>query len=102
MVRNNLVKINWAPSAENSLQKAYEYISERSRANAEKVKTAISDMIDKLPENPERHSLDKYKKNNPGNYRSFEKYNYRVTYKYTEKEIRIIRIRHTKQEPLEY
>jgi len=59
-------------------------------------------MIDKLPENPQRYAVDKFKRNNPGNYRAFEKYNYRIAYKHTDKEIHILRIRHVRQEPLEY
>lgn len=45
---------------------------------------------------------DKFKKNNPGNYRAFEKYSYRIAYKHTATEIRILRVRHVKQEPKEY
>lgn len=102
MVKRDLPVIKWVPSAEASLRKAYQYIKENSLVNAEMVKTGITEMIDKLPENPQRHGIDKFKRNNPGNYRAFEKYNYRIAYTHTDKEIYILRIRHVRQEPLKY
>jgi hypothetical protein len=55
-----------------------------------------------LPDHPEKYPPDKFKKNNPGNYGAFEKYTYRVAYKHTPMEIRILPMRHVKQEPKEY
>ncbi len=40
--------------------------------------------------------------NNPGNYRAFETNNYRVSYRYDEKQIRVLCIRHIRQKPLYY
>ena len=48
------------------------------------------------------YPLDKYRKNNDGSIRAFEKYSYRVAYQITKTEIRILRIRHTGREPLSY
>jgi len=78
MVKKKLPEIRWAQSAETSLRKAYQHIKETSVVNAENVKKTIIGMIDKLPENPQRYAVDKFKRNNPGNYRAFEKYNYRI------------------------
>lgn len=94
--------VSWNKNAYVALQKAYEYIKETSPANAEKVKEGILSITRKLPENPEKYPLDKFKINNPGNYRAFEKYSYRVAYRHTEKVIKILRIRHVKQEPKSY
>ena len=106
MVSKNLAKqrpvVSWNKSAYDALQKAYEYIKESSPASAEKVKEAILSMTRNLPDHPERHPLDKFKKDNPGNYRAFEKYSYRVSYRHTEKVIKILRVRHVKQEPKPY
>jgi plasmid stabilization system protein ParE len=71
-------------------------------SNAERVTTGIVKIIDGLIDHPEKYPPDKFKKDNPGNYRAFEKYSYRIAYKHTDKEIRILRIRHVKQEPKEY
>ena len=51
---------------------------------------------------PEKFPLDKYKINNDGSYRAFEKHRYRVAYRVLETEIKIITIRHTSMEPIEY
>ncbi|HEX5167556.1 MAG TPA: type II toxin-antitoxin system RelE/ParE family toxin [Cyclobacteriaceae bacterium] len=67
-----------------------------------KVRTGIIKIIDNLIHHPEKYPRDKFKKANSGNYRAFERYSYRVIYNITEKEIRILRFRHVKQEPKEY
>jgi plasmid stabilization system protein ParE len=95
-------EIVWNNKALASFKKAYEHIKEDSYINAEKVKEGITKIVDSLPDHPEKHPLDKYKKNNQGNYRAFEKYSYRVAYKITENEIIILRLRHVKQEPKGY
>ncbi len=92
----------WSNLASVYFKSAYERTKEESYKNAEMVKEGISKIVDGLPDNPEKYPPDKYKKNNTGNYRAFEKYSFRVAYVYTEKEIRILRVRHVKQEPKEY
>ncbi|WP_209332753.1 type II toxin-antitoxin system RelE/ParE family toxin [Lunatimonas salinarum] len=52
-----------------------------------------------MPKQPERYPLDRFKQDNPDNYRAFEKFSYRIAYRYTDKEIIILRFRHVKQEP---
>jgi len=49
--------------------------------------------------NPEKHNLDKFKVNNDGHFRAFEKHKIRVTYFISKNEIRIVRVRHTKMNP---
>ncbi len=93
------IKVNWNKRASQRFRKIYTEILEESYSNAEKVRQEITETIDQLPSHPEKYPPDKYKKDNPGNYRAFEKYSYRITYKHTDMEIRILRIRHVKQEP---
>ncbi|MEQ9426444.1 MAG: type II toxin-antitoxin system RelE/ParE family toxin [Cyclobacteriaceae bacterium] len=75
---------------------------ETSFQQAEIVETAILDKLEGLKTNPEKHPKDKYKKNNDGHFRAFETHSFRVAYKYSDKEIRVLRIRHVKQEPKSY
>ncbi|MBD3631175.1 type II toxin-antitoxin system RelE/ParE family toxin [Cyclobacterium sp.] len=96
------LKVSWTKSAFISLQKAYKKIKENSPASAEKVKETILVMTRNLPDHPEKYPLDRFKKDNPGNYRALEKYSYRVAYRHTDKEIKILRLRHVKQEPKPY
>jgi plasmid stabilization system protein ParE len=102
MVRKSLPVVVWNNRASASFKKAYEHIKEDSYSNAEKVRVGITKIVDGLPGHPEKYAPDKYKKNNKGHYRAFEKYSHRIAYKIKEKEIRILRIRHVKQEPKEY
>ena len=102
MVKKSLPAVLWDKSAYISLQRIYEYIKQESPLSAEKVREEILTTILRLPENPEKYSPDRFKKNNRGNYRAFEKHSLRVAYKITNKEIKILRIRHVKQEPMNY
>ncbi len=52
--------------------------------------------------NPEIYGPDKYKINNDGSYRAFEIHKYRIVYRVTGKIIWVLRIKHTKTEPLTY
>ncbi|WP_162418714.1 type II toxin-antitoxin system RelE/ParE family toxin [Cyclobacterium roseum] len=94
--------VSWTKSAFISLQKAYKKIKENSPASAEKVKDTILFMTRNLADHPEKYPLDRFKKDNPGSYRAFEKYSYRVAYRHTDSEIKILRVRHVKQEPKSY
>ena len=102
MVEKNLPVVAWGMRAYASLQKTYYKIAEDSPKNAEKVRDGILKITRSLPQNPEKYPLDKFKKNNKGNYRAFEKYSYRIAYRHSDKEIKVIRIRHVKQEPKGY
>ena len=94
--------IKWNRVAIKQLESLLDYISQDSEANALKVETAILFEITRLVKNPEIYHPDKYKINNDGSFRAFEIYSYRIAYRIREEEIRIIRIRHTKMNPLTY
>jgi plasmid stabilization system protein ParE len=88
--------------AKQSLREAYKHIRKDSLQNAEQVREAIKSSLRQLGQYPKRHGLDKYRLNNDGNYRAYEIKSYRITYHISATEIRVIRIRHTKMNPLEY
>ncbi len=92
----------WPPVAQNQLAKVYKYILRESYQNAEKVKSYILLSTRKLITHPEMYPPDKYRKNNDGSFRAYELHHFRVAYRVTEKEIIIVRVRHTKMEPKEY
>ena len=97
-----MVKVVWRKGAYSHLEKQYNHIKKDSLKSAKKVKNTILSIAENLKDNPEIYPLDKYRKNNKGDIRAFEKYSLRVAYQITEKQIRIIRVRHTSREPLEY
>lgn len=88
--------------AKNALRRSYDYIKKDSLSNAQKVRKKILSSIKALIKNPEQYAPDKYRIGNDGSYRAFEVNKYRITYHINASEIRIIRIRHTKMNPLVY
>jgi plasmid stabilization system protein ParE len=95
-------KIVWDKKAILQMEKVYEYLKERSLQSANKVRKSIKETVQELPKHPEIYGLDRFKKDKNNEHRAFEKYSYRVTYRVKEKEIRILRVRHTSRIPLEY
>jgi len=92
----------WTPQAKAELRKAYDYISKDSPQNARKVVDELTRIAHQLPAQPEMFPADKFKKNNDGSWRAFEKFHYRISYLITSTEIRIVRMRHTSKTPLHY
>lgn len=90
----------WSNSAKTELRKAYNYIALDSLKNAQMVRDTLIDITIDLPKHPKKYPLDKFKKSNDGSWRAFEKYNYRISYRVTPGQIRIVRLRHTSRSPL--
>ena len=95
-------RISWDIQALKQFNKAILYIAEDSIQNAENVRGEILEKIGELVVRPEIYPPDKYKTNNNGNYRAFELHRLRVAYYISTDTIRILRVRHTSREPLEY
>lgn len=94
--------IEWTKRSLQQLSKLHAYINQDSSQNADKVVDDILTKIDKVLKSPEICSPDKYRFNNDGTYRAFEKHKYRITYRANKGIVRILRIRHTKMKPLFY
>ena len=92
----------WSNSAKVELRKAFEYIALDSLQNAQMVRDTLIDMTIDLSENPEKKPLDKFKKDNDGTWRAFEKHHYRISYRILKNQIRVVRMRHTSKSPLTY
>lgn len=92
----------WSPGAKRSLKKAFEFIKQDSPQNADKFLAELLSTADQIAEHPEMFLPDKYKVENDGSWRVFEKYHYRISYRILKTEIRIIRVRHTSRSPKQY
>ena len=90
----------WRKRALGELRLIFEYISEDSLVSAKKVINSILDTAESLVNNPEKFPLDRFKLENDGAFRAFEIYSYRVAYQISSNEIRILRVRHIRMEPL--
>ena len=98
MVNNK--PIRWDTSALQQFGELIAYIAESSLQNAEHVRNEVFKKIGLLPINPEIYPPDKYKLDNQaGFYRAFELYRFRVSYFIGDDHIRILRVRHTSQDP---
>lgn len=92
----------WSNSAKAELKKAYEYIALDSLQNAKMVRDMLIDLTLDLSKHPEKYPVDKFKKDNDGTWKAFEKYHYRISYRILKDQIRIVRMRHTSKSPLNY
>lgn len=92
----------WSNSAKAELRKAFECIAADSLQNAGMVRDTLIDMTIELANDPEKHPLDKFKTDNDGTWRAFEKHHYRISYRILADQIRIVRMRHTSRSPLSY
>ena len=95
-------KLIWDEQALIALEKSLKWISKTSIQQAEQVEQAILEKLERIRVHPELYPPDKYRSDNPGNYRAFETHSYRIGYRHTEDEIKILRFRHVKQEPKSY
>ncbi|MEJ7827568.1 MAG: type II toxin-antitoxin system RelE/ParE family toxin [Segetibacter sp.] len=99
---NEKYSIVWTKSSQQQLKHAFNYISEDSPKNAHKVIEDIYAAVNKAISNPEIYGPDKYKMNNDGSYRAFEKHRYRISYRFTNSIILVLRVRHTSRNPKSY
>ena len=94
--------IIWRNSAIIYLEKALDYIREDSPQNAQKIALKINAALLKAAINPEHCTIDKFKKDNNRSFRVLFIYHYRISFFYDESQILIVRVRHSKQKPLNF
>ena len=73
-------EVVWDKKAILQLEEVYNHIRKDSLQSAIKVRKSIKKTTRDLSKHPEIYSLDRFRKNNDGSNRAFEKYSYRVTY----------------------
>jgi plasmid stabilization system protein ParE len=95
-------RVVWDDFARAALKIAFNHIKEDSPQQAEKVKRDILAATHALLAHPEIYPADKYRQDKDSSFRAFEIHNYRISYLITEDTIRILRLRHVKQEPKDY
>lgn len=97
-------KISWDRKALDNLKEILTHLAKQSEQAPRIVKSAILSRLDVIKTNPLICELDKLKDAHQKDFRAFVVYSYRITYqiKIDNKEIRILRVRHTSREPLGY
>jgi plasmid stabilization system protein ParE len=97
-----LYQVVWTNRSQIQMKQAFHHISKESPQNAGKVIEAIIIAVQKAIPNPEIYGPDKYKIDNDGSYRALEVHRYRVSYRFSNTMIRVLRVRHTSMEPKPY
>lgn len=94
-------EIIWSKSAKKQLQEIYSHILKKSKSNitSNKLIDSIYNSVTILRLHSEIYEVDEMKVLNDGNYRAYEIYSYRISYKITANSIEILRIRHTSRNP---
>ena len=102
MVEKKQRRIIWDDEAKLYLKQAIQYIKQESPQGAETVKRAILEHVAVLKNDALIYESDRFKTNNDGSYRAVTVFSYRITYKITDSQILILRVRHTSQNPIKY
>lgn len=96
------IAVIWTETTKKQLQEIYLYIAEESILQADRIFNKLVESTTVLPKHPKKHPLDKYKTDNNGNYRAYELFHYRISYRIADTAIYIVRIRSTHKNPEEY
>lgn len=83
-----------------SLKYYHDFIKKDSPFAAAKVKKEIINASKSLAIDPEKHQLDEFFPNNPGNVRRFFRWSYRIVYQVNSDSIDILNVIHTSQNPV--
>ncbi len=93
----------WDKIALDHLKEIYDFLKTGNNLSyANQVKSTIIKTTKELVDTPDIYEQDRFKFDNDGSFKAFEKFKYRVAYKVTQTQIRILRVRHTSREPIEY
>ncbi len=97
-------EIIWTETSQNQLEKIYFYLLEETKSFdiADKVIDSLVSSVEILKNSWEIYETDEMRIPLDENYRAFEKFNYRISYKIDSEKIYILRIRHTSRNPKFY
>ena len=99
MVKKKKLPIRWDRRAKENLDHIYDFIAEDSVSAARYVKTELVKLVLSLNYFPEKYSTDEYLTDEPENYRSVSKWQYKIIFEVTEDCLIIADIFHTSQHP---
>ena len=86
-------------TARTSLRAIVAYIRQDSPQAAQNVRKELIALAESLSASPERFPPEPYLAHKPGEYRSAKKWHYKLIYRITEKQVRVLDIVHTRQHP---
>jgi plasmid stabilization system protein ParE len=96
------LKVTIEAEAKSALKSIYSYIKLSSEHRAKTLRRNVLNSIGELAKHPLKFPPDKFKIQNDGSIRAYEIYQLRITYSVSETQITILRIRHTKRNPVKF
>lgn len=97
-------EIIWTQTSQNQLEDIYFYLLEETKSFeiADKVVDTLIVSVEILKSNWEIYEVDEMRVPIDENYRAFEKFSYRISYKIDFDKIYVLRVRHTSRNPKFY
>jgi plasmid stabilization system protein ParE len=97
-------EIIWTKTSQDQLEKIYFYLLEETKSFeiADKFLDALVSAVEILKDSWEIYETDEMRIPINENYRAFEKFSYRISYRIDPEKIYILRIRHTSRNPKFY
>ncbi|MBA4304760.1 MAG: type II toxin-antitoxin system RelE/ParE family toxin [Sphingobacteriaceae bacterium] len=104
MVKTPKYKLFWDAEATAQLEDILAFLAKRSHIAPRIVKVAVFDRVKELQHMPFQAEPDELRRPTNNFFRAVVVFSYRITYQIVPEanEIRILRIRHTSREPLNY
>jgi plasmid stabilization system protein ParE len=102
MAKKKIKNIVWSKNATIQYYQILEYLTKEAPEAINIVGNALLDMIESLALEYNNYPPDRFKKNNDGTFKAALVFNYKVSYQISDKDIYILRIRHTSREPMNY
>ena len=99
MVKSKKLPIRWDRLAKKHLDLIYEYIANDSINSAKKVKKELILLAHSLNDFPQKSPIERYLNEEPNEYRSVTKWNYKIIYEVTRESIIIVDVFQTSQHP---
>lgn len=102
MAKKKIKTIVWSKNAAKQYYQILEYLAEKAPEALHIVGNALIDMIESLALEYNNYPPDRFKQHNDGTFKASLIFNYRISYRITENDIHILRIRHTSREPMNH
>ena len=99
MVRKKKLPIRWDRRAKENLDHIYDFIAQDSVSAARYVKKELVNLAHSLNCLPEKYSAEEYLTDEPENYRSVSKWQYKIIFEIADDCLIIADIFHTSQHP---
>ena len=99
MVKRKRLPVRWDNEAVESLRDIYEYIKVDSPSGAHHIRKTLLSLANSLGDYPEKYVREPYLEHESNNYRSVNKWSYKLIYEVTEEEVIIVMVFHMSQNP---